>query len=311
MTIPPGATFLERLHAMRQALDAACGAPEAAPLSAAEREALKQQILLLFREAEAAAQQAEGWKEAVRALANQWKQLDGGAPGRRPESSPRSAPATSPPVMFHTLSAASSGRIDHLGAASFLEKGWSRLSLLDVAAAEADFRRALELAPNHREAETMLAWALMLQERLDDALALLHRVLQHEPHRALALATLGYICLRTRRYDEAIGHLSAVIRADTDRRAVLYAHLYLGMTYREREMYLEAETCFRQALALGPNLVQAWYELGRAYWFAGRRDEARSAWQSGSGANKFSPWGTRCAELLQTVERGGAPPHEG
>ena len=30
-------------------------------------------------------------------------------------------------------------------------------------------------------------------------------------------------------------------------------------------------------------------------------------WRDGFAANKFNPWGKRCAEVLQTVEQGGEP----
>jgi tetratricopeptide (TPR) repeat protein len=73
-------------------------------------------------------------------------------------------------------------------------------------------------------------------------------------------------------------------------------------------MYDDAQGFFRQAIAMGPNMIEAYYELGRALWFAGDRDAARQAWRDGFGANKFNPWGKRCAELLETVEAGGAPP---
>lgn len=295
------ASFDERLHALREALEAAGRAHAEAPVTAEEREQLKQQIIELFRDADAAVQQALAWKEAVKGLAEQWKQLDGRGPGR-------AARAADP---AGTVVSATTGRVDHLGASTFIEKGWSRLSLLDAAGAEAAFRRALELAPGSVEAETLLSWAEMQQERYDDAMQTLQRVLQREPHYALAHANVGYICLRRRAYGEAIEYLSAVVRADGDRRAVLYAHLYLGMVYREREMYDDAEAFFRKALELGPNLLQAWYELGRAYWLAGRSVEARHAWKTGGEANKFSPWGKRCAEMLQVVEQGGAPPRDG
>ena len=97
------------------------------------------------------------------------------------------------------------------------------------------------------------------------------------------------------------------IRLGQDKRAVLYAHFYLGLVYFDREMYEDAETFFLKALALGPHLVQAYYELGRTYWFSGQRDEAAATWQRGVAANKFSPWGKRCAEILASVEAGGAP----
>ena len=201
-----------------------------------------------------------------------------------------------------------SGRVDHLGASTFIEKGWSKLSLGDPAGADVALRRALELAPGSNEAETLLGWAQMMQQQYDAALATFQRVLARDAEHALAHTNVGYICLRQGLYGEAIEHLSRVIRLDRDRKATLYAHLYLGMVYREREMDDDAEAFFRKALELGPNLLQSWYELGRVYWFAERRDDALAAWRSGAEANKFSPWGKRCAELLGQVEQGGAPP---
>lgn len=297
-------TLAERLHALRQELDDAGRRAAPVPLEAAERERLKQQIIVLFREADAAVQQALSWKEAAKALVEQWKQID----GRRADTAAPSATSAATPTG---TSAVTSARVDHLGASTFVEKGWSRWSLLDLPGAEQAFRRALELAPGHIEAETLLAWTEALLDRHDDARRRLQAVLQREPHHALAHTVLGFIGLRRQAYADAIEPLSAVIRADTDRRAVLYAHLYLGMVYRERDMVDDAEAFFRKALELGPNLLQAWYELGRTYWFAGRRGDACLAWKTGSEANKFSPWGKRCAEMLQVMELGGTPPRDG
>ncbi len=250
-----------------------------------ERERVKQEIISLFRDADAAATAALAFKASVKELVEQWKQLDG-----------------------RTATVAGSGRVDHLGASTFVEKGWSKLSLGDPAGAEVALRRALELAPGSNDAETLLGWAQMMQQQYDAARTTFHQVLQRDPDHALAHTNVGYVCLRQGLYGEAIEHLSRVIRLDLDRKATLYAHLYLGMVYREREMYDDAETFFRKALELGPNLLQSWYELGRVHWFAGRRDDAIASWRSGAEANKFSPWGKRCAELLGQVEQGGAPP---
>jgi tetratricopeptide (TPR) repeat protein len=272
-----------RYDQIRRALDAR---PEPG-----ERERLKQEIIALFRDADAAAAAALAFKASVKELVEVWKQLDGGTPV---------APATAPAPGF-------SGRVDHLGASTFIEKGWSKLSLGDPAGAEVALRRALELAPASDEAETLLGWAQMLQQQYDAATQTFGQVLARDPEHALAVTNLGYISLRTGRYGEAIEHLSRAIRLDRDRKATLYAHLYLGMVYREREMYDDAATFFRRALALGPNLLESWYELGHTYWRAGQRDEAIAAWRAGAEANKFSPWGKRCAEMLGQVEQGGAP----
>jgi len=225
-----------------------------------------------------------------------WKALPGGAPA--PAPAPRAGGATG--VVN-----------DHLNASSFIEKGWSRISAGDYEGAERMLNRALELSPDDAESESLLGWAQMHQEKYDDALLHFQRVLLREPSNALARINVGYICLKKRIFGEAIEHLSRALRMDGDRKAMLYAHFYLGLVYLEREMYDDAELFFRKALELGPNLIEAYYELGRALWFSGARERALAAWRDGRAANKFNPWGKRCAELLATVEAGGAPPAVG
>jgi tetratricopeptide (TPR) repeat protein len=198
-------------------------------------------------------------------------------------------------------------RADHIGASTFIEKGWSRISLGDYAAAETALGRALELSPNDLHAVALLGWAQMHQEKYDDALMNFQRVLMKEPANALARINVGYICLKKRIFGEAIEHLSKAIRLDNDAKATLYAHYYLGLVYLEREMYEDAQTFFRKSLTLGPNLLEAYYELGRAHWLADQADDAKEAWRTGAAANKFNPWGKRCAEVLAKVEAGGQP----
>ena len=47
--------------------------------------------------------------------------------------------------------------------------------------------------------------------------------------------------------------------------------------------------------------------LATTLWAAGTTDAAVQAWRDGASANKFNPWGKRCAEVVATVESGGAP----
>src|SRR5678809_195358 len=92
--------------------------------------------------------------------------------------------------------------------------------------------------------------------------------------RRIARANVGYICLKKQIFGEAIEHLSRAIRLDNDRKATIYAHFYLGLVYLEREMYEDAQTFFQKTIALAPNLLEAQFELGRAYWFNGQQDDA-------------------------------------
>jgi tetratricopeptide (TPR) repeat protein len=294
--LPDGHQLLARHDAILAALSTA-GSEE-------ERAQLKRDIVALFRDADAALSHFTAFKESVKSLAAQWKHGVGSEAATRP----RAAEAATQPASAASGSMSGSARVDHLGASTFIEKGWSKLSLGDAPGAEVALRRALELTPGDNDAETLLGWAHMMQEHYDSALLTFHNVLLRDPQHALARTNVGFICLRKRNYGEAIEHLSRAIRLDTDRKATLYAHLYLGMVYREREMYDDADGFFGRALELGPNLLQAWYERGRGHWFAGRPDDARTAWRAGANANKFNPWGKRCAEMLAYVEQGGAPP---
>jgi len=255
----------------------------------ADRIALKAEIIELFRTVERELAELGALKEDVKKLVERWKSIGGATPPSAPQP-------IAPPV-----------RADHIGASTFIEKGWSRISLGDYPAAETALQKALELSPNDLQAMSLLGWAQMHQEKYDDALLNFQRVLMKEPANALARINVGYICLKKRIFGEAIEHLSKAIRLDNDPKATLYAHYYLGLVYLEREMYDDAQTFFRKSLSLGPNLLEACYELGRAHWLAGQRDAAMEAWRTGAAANKFNPWGKRCAEVLAKVEAGGKP----
>ena len=200
------------------------------------------------------------------------------------------------------------GRSARLNASTHIERGWNLISRGEHPQAEAELQKALKLVPDDTQATSLLGWAMMLQEKYDDALFHFHAVLQRDPAHAIARVNVGYICLKKGIYGEAIEHLSKAIRLDNDRKATLYAHYYLGLVYLERDMYEDAQTFFRKTLTLGPNLIEAYYDLGRAQWFAGNREGARRTWSEGNKANKFNPWAKRCQEMLDLVAGGGEVP---
>jgi tetratricopeptide (TPR) repeat protein len=261
--------------------------------SAAEREAVKREIIAFFKQVDGALTELGQVKEEIRSLVDRYKQMAATADSAQ---APQFTGAR--PVVQQ----------DHLGASTFIEKGWSLISLGDYAGAIQALTKALALAPSETQAQSLLGWAQMLHEDYDDALATFSRVLMKEPANSLARINVGYICLKKRIFGEAIEHLSKAIRLDNDRKATLYAHYYLGLVYLEREMFEDAVTFFQKTLQLGPNLIEAYYELGRASWFMGDPAAAKTAWAEGFKANKFNPWGKRCKEMLDLTASGGEPP---
>jgi len=256
--------------------------------TAEARAAVKAEIIDLFRRTEVALGELNALREEIRGLAERYKQA--GPPEAGPVPAPRAV------------------RADHLGASTYIEKGWSLIALGDHQGAITALRHARELAPGDRQAEALLGWALMLNTQYDEALAVFSRLLQVEPDNALARVNLGYVCLKKRIFGEAIEHLSRVLREGSDRKASLYANYYLGLVYLERGMLPDAQAFFQQALALGPNLHEAAYDLGRAQWFGGDREAARATWRSAAAAAHLNPWARRCGELLAAVDAGGEVP---
>src|SRR4030095_13883159 len=132
-----------RYAALAARLDAADGSTD--------RTALKAAIIELFRAVERELTELGALKEDVKKLAERWKTTGG---VMQP-----TAPQPVAPV-----------RADHIGASTFIEKGWSRISLGDYPAAEVALGKALELAPNDLQAVSLLGWAQMQQEKNEDAL---------------------------------------------------------------------------------------------------------------------------------------------
>jgi tetratricopeptide (TPR) repeat protein len=259
----------------------------------AERENLKREIITLFKRVDGALTDLGQIKDDIRSLVERYKKAS-------------SVDETTPAPQFN--GDRPKVHADHLGASTYIEKGWSLISLGDYEGARQALERALTLSPGAVQAQSLLGWAQMLDEDYDEALGNFSKVLMKEPANALARINVGYICLKKGIFGEAIEHLSRAIRLDNDRKATLYAHYYLGLVYLEREMYEDAQTFLRKTLKLGPNLIEAYFELGRALWLGGEREEAVRVWTEGQKANKFNPWAKRCQEMLDVASAGGEVP---
>jgi tetratricopeptide (TPR) repeat protein len=277
------------LSSLRQQLEEIAGRLDGAN---GDRDAVKRDIIALFKRVDLALTDLAQIKDEIRGLVERYKQGNSVAPTPAPQF-------TGARPAVHA---------DHLGASTYIEKGWSLISLGDYTGAIQALDKALNLSPGAVEAQSLLGWAQMLHEDYDDALGNFSKVLMKEPANALARINVGYICLKKRIFGEAIEHLSKAIRLDNDRKATLYAHYYLGLVYLEREMYEDAQSFLSKTLKLGPNLIEAYFELGRALWLSGNREEAVRTWTDGYKANKFNPWAKRCQEMIDVAAAGGEVP---
>jgi len=198
-------------------------------------------------------------------------------------------------------------REDHLGASTYIEKGWYLIAQGDYAGAEIALRIALRLAPSDQRAQSLEGWAIMRQGRYDEALVILEAVLHHDPRNAMARANLGYVYLKKGMEQEALETLDSAMSQTHDPKAALYGNFYLGLLHSSRPAGGRAREYFEKSIALGPNFIEAYHELGRAHWNAGNTSEADRVWKAGNSANRFGLWGRRCAEAMRIACTGEEP----
>lgn len=110
-------------------------------------------------------------------------------------------------------------------------------------AAEADFRKALELSPNQHQVLNYLGYSLVERdEKLDEALSMIERAVEAQPDAGYIIDSLGWVYFRLGRYSDAV---------DPMERAV-------------------------ELMATDPIVND---HLGDVYWAVGRKTEARFQWR--------------------------------
>lgn len=154
----------------------------------------------------------------------------------------------------------------------------------DVAQAESDYRKALELEPNHVDALMGYAHMLDRQRKLTQAAELYHMVVRTHPGNATAHNDLAICCARQGKLEEAIRSLKqavqlrpghalfrnniATILVQTKQLDEAFVHLSavhpkpvayynLGFLLHQAGDNRGATRLFREALSLDPSLVQA------------------------------------------------------
>ena len=128
----------------------------------AEREIVKREIIAYFKRVDSLISELGELKDEIRKLVDRYKQLTA------------STAEASAPEFTGTRPAL---HADHIGASTFIEKGWSLISLGDHAGAIQALQKALQLSPGETQAESLLGWAQMLHEEYDDALGTFQKVL--------------------------------------------------------------------------------------------------------------------------------------
>ncbi len=156
-------------------------------------------------------------------------------------------------------------------------RGITAHRLDDWPAAEADFRRALELNPGQPQVLNYLGYSLVERgEKMDEALGMIEQAVASEPQNGAIVDSLGWVYYRLGRYSEAVVQLE-------------------------------------RAAALEPVDSVVNDHLGDAYWAVGRLREARFQW---TRALSFDPTEAEATRIRSKMDIGldavlaaeGAPP---
>jgi eukaryotic-like serine/threonine-protein kinase len=142
----------------------------------------------------------------------------------------------------------------------------------DRKAAEAEFRRALELNPGSAQVHYWYGfWFLTILGRYPEAISEMQRAQALDPlsllintHLATTLAWAGH-------YDQAEQQYLRTLELDPH---FAWAHVFLAWLYQEKGMYEAALTETQKAAADSSDNPQIMSQLARAYALAGKRAEA-------------------------------------
>jgi len=115
----------------------------------------------------------------------------------------------------------------------------------DWVAAEAEFKRAIELNPSYGRAHHDYAWFLVARERFDEAVNEIKRAQELDPLSPLANSDVGWVYLRARRYDDAINQIERTLELAPE---FASAQACLERAYRLKGMYKEAVESARKAM---------------------------------------------------------------
>ncbi len=142
------------------------------------------------------------------------------------------------------------------------------------AAAENEFRKAIELNPSYALAHDWYGVYLTARGRWDEALTQIERARELDPLSLPISTDVGFSLYYSGRYDGAIASLKATLAKDP---GFPLAHLWLGRAYEEKGMLAEAVAEFELVQKALPGWPVATAAIGWVYGTWGKRQEARKA----------------------------------
>lgn len=158
----------------------------------------------------------------------------------------------------------------------------------DWVVAEAEFQRAIRLAPEYSTAHQWYGNFLTAMGRFDEAKAAFQRATEAEPLSLIAAAASGWSRWFARAYDEAEQHFVHTLELEPNYEL---AHLWRGQNYEMRGEPDKALTELTRAVELSRRSSLTLAALAHALASAGQRDSARRllAEMEGRRSTRYAP----------------------
>jgi TolB-like protein/tetratricopeptide (TPR) repeat protein len=146
----------------------------------------------------------------------------------------------------------------------------------DLATAEKELSRAIELSPNDPTAHEWYCHLLIVEDRNSAALDEANQALGLEPRSPLFHTVLAETYYYGRAFDDAIKQAQQALALDPD---FVLAQFWLGSAYREKKMYPQAIETFQNARRKSGDNPAMLMAYGHTQALAGNAQEARVALQ--------------------------------
>ena len=153
----------------------------------------------------------------------------------------------------------------HVSLALVKESEW------DFAAAENEFKRAIELNPNYPTGHFWYANLLAMMGRIDESQAEMKRALELDPLSLIFNAVQAYNYLELRDIDQAIAQARKAVELDPN---FVYSRYTLGLCFRASGMFKEAVAELEKARELFGSSPSGLGDLGMAYALSGEKAKA-------------------------------------
>ena len=162
--------------------------------------------------------------------------------------------------------------IDDTLAEAHTSMGWIRTFYdWDWAAAEDEFKRALDLSPNYATGHEWYGVSLAPMRRFDEGTVSLKRALELDPLSLMINSVYGLGLYWERRYNEALDQYHKTVEMDPNFSLV---YLFLGWAYSAKAMWEEAIVASTKFVTLSQGSPFGVGTLGSVYGMSGQRYEA-------------------------------------